>query len=308
MACVPKPPFRQHRLTVGSSEDCQFKQIQSAIDFADKLAGSCEIVIDEGIYAETIKIYRNQLSLVGKGSVEIVASCGAFEKDEQGKVRGTFQTATLFINGEDIYMENIRVANQAGMGNQVGQAVAVYLEGTNLSFVSCLLDAYQDTLCLGPLPAKNKTGLPLESPWVKKSYPVQESMFYQCDISGTVDFIFGGGSACFYQCRIHCKNSPQTNYLTAASTPLNQKGFTFSDCVISGDKPYYLGRPWRKYAKTLFTGCRFDAQLVDAGWHDWQLTDRSTVHYREENCYYTKLPVRDSWLTIKGAKDYEEEH
>jgi pectinesterase len=301
VAGISKAPFRQLQLKVGQTSDCQFSTVQAAIDFAATLAESCEIFIDEGIYEETIKVYQSHLTLIGIGNVVITAGLAALQKDEQGNALGTFKTATMFINGEDIFLKNIQVINHAGSGDQVGQAVAVYFEGTGLTATSCVFDAYQDTLCLGPLPAKTKEGMVLKSSWVHQTYPTQESHFYDCQVTGTVDFIFGGGNAVFEQCRIHCKNSPQTNYISAASTPKEQKGLRFIKCQISGEKEYYLGRPWRQYAKTTYNDCQFDKYLVAEGWSPWNQSDLSSVTYSEEDCSYAKLPVRESWITIKGA-------
>lgn len=301
MANIFKRPSRQWKLTVSQKGNGQFQTLQAAIDCAATFDGGCEILIEEGIYEEMVKIYSDRLSLIGNGNVRITAEQAATHTDKQGNQLGTFRTATVFINGKDIYFENIHIVNRAGNGNEVGQAVSAYFEGTNLRFVSCIFDAHQDTLCFGPLPKKTKEGTALKSPWVRRLYSVQKSIFFHCHIQGTVDFIFGGGTALFDSCKIHCKSSPQTNFIAAASTACNQEGFTFVDCHISGDKEYYLGRPWRNYARTTFKNCRFDHHLIDSGWSDWQRPHES-VTFCEENCLYAKPPLRDSWITIKGAR------
>lgn len=61
--------------------------------------------------------------------------------------------------------------------------------------------------------------------------------------------------------------------MTAASTPEgNQFGFVFINCRITGDAPeksYYLGRPWRDFAKTVFVNCFLDNHIRPDGWHNW---------------------------------------
>ena len=55
--------------------------------------------------------------------------------------------------------------------------------------------------------------------------------FDDCYIDGHVDFIFGGATAFFDNCHIHCLRN---GYITAASTPDVQPfGFVFADCKIT---------------------------------------------------------------------------
>ena len=45
-----------------------------------------------------------------------------------GKKRGTFRSFTAFFSGEKLRLENITIQNSAGSGEEVGQAVALYLD------------------------------------------------------------------------------------------------------------------------------------------------------------------------------------
>ena len=77
--------------------------------------------------------------------------------------------------------------------------------------------------------------------------------FEGCYIAGHVDFIFGGATAFFEKCHIHCLTN---GYITAASTPQEQPfGFVFSNCRITGESPdvrTYLGRPWRAFSSVTY--------------------------------------------------------
>jgi pectinesterase len=45
---------------------------------------------------------------------------------------------------------------------------------------------------------------------------------------------------------------------------------------------FYLGRPWRPYAKTVFINCYLDKQIKPEGWHNWGKPDaESTTFYAE---------------------------
>lgn len=290
-------------LCVDPSDPQAYQTIQQAVDQAEIYQAPCRILIQAGHYRENIKVYCNSLDMVGEGDVTIEGNFSAHDLNEKGEVRGTFQTATVFLNGKEIYLENITIMNSAGSDAHAGQASALYIEGDKIRLRNCRLEGHQDTLCLGPLPDNNKDGTPLESAWLKKTFGQQRVVFENCRISGTVDFIFGGGSATFIDCQIHGKERKSPNYLTAASTKVNQAGFIFKNCQVTGESPYYLGRPWRSFAKTRFQNCCFDRQLIAEGWHDWnKLEARQTVCYEEIDCSYAEKPNREDWITVEGAK------
>ena len=50
--------------------------------------------------------------------------------------RGTFRSYTFFVNANNFQAFNITFENSAGFGKKVGQAIAVYAEGDNLTFNS----------------------------------------------------------------------------------------------------------------------------------------------------------------------------
>ncbi len=89
-------------------------------------------------------------------------------------------------------------------------------------FKNCRLSGYQDTLCTGPLPDLQKDGTPFCTPASANPEYCRQTYEY-CWIEGTVDFIFGGADAVFHQCHIHSLASKNPGYITAASTPKNQK-------------------------------------------------------------------------------------
>ncbi|MGK9308481.1 pectinesterase family protein [Melissococcus plutonius] len=287
------------KFSVGKGKLYDFTTIQAAIDEATNWDEKIQILIFPGDYQENVRIYGEDIELIGIGEVVITSNLAAYQINYQGEERGTFQTATVFINGQAILLKNLSIVNTAGPGEIVGQAVALYIEGTDIHIDSCKLDGYQDTLCLGPLPKFQKDGKQLMvSPWLKIPYTEQIVDFHYCQISGTVDFIFGGGQASFYHCQLYVKKNTHTNYITAASTPKNQKGFYFVSCMVTGDSPYYLGRPWRQYAAVTFVNSYFDQQLYSTGWHDWDKPkNRQTVNYQEINCLYLGEKSSTRWAT-----------
>ena len=106
--------------------------------------------------------------------------------------------------------------------------------------------------------------------------------FDHCYIEGTTDFIFGGATAYFDDCVIHCLTS---SFITAAATPDFQPfGFVFRNCRITAEPGVrmYLGRPWRGYSAVAFLNCELPAAIRPEGWHNWDRPEREkTARYAE---------------------------
>lgn len=300
-----KPLISQKIITVSQDGRGDFTTIQSAVDWAQKVKSVRVLLIKQGIYNENIRIYRDHLKLLGDGKVVISGSFYANQYLENQSIRGTFQTATVFINAKQVQLEHLTIRNIAGEGAKIGQAVALYVEGTQIKIRDCRLEGYQDTLCLGPLPKTQKNGDELMSPWVKRVFKQQKVYVYRTWIQGTVDFIFGGGSTIFESCRIHSLKRTNENYLTAASTDEHNSGFDFNHCQITGESVYYLGRPWRSDAQTSFNHCQFDQYLHADGWHDWdKIESHQRSQYVETHCSYQVKPNR-MWTKMEGGMIYE---
>jgi pectinesterase len=279
-------------LVVGRNEICDFSSIQEALDSCRDEDRPLRITVLSGEYYENITLYQSNVSLIGIGSVKVIGNRYALQKDEYLREIGTFQTATLFINGENICLENIEIINNAGPGEKAGQALALYSEGNSVLFKNCSFKGYQDTICLGPLPEVQKNGQPFSTPEIKTIYKENKSHFIRCYIEGTVDFIFGGGEAEFHGCEIKSLKRPlnKEGYITAASTSKNRKGFYFHQCLVTADADVnnvFLGRPWRPYAKTTFANCMVGSHIHHDRWNDWgNIANRKTVTYKEINNRY----------------------
>lgn len=157
-------------------------------------------------------------------------------------------------------------------GAQNNQAVAVRC-GSDLSvFYRCSFEGYQDTL-----------------------YVHSQRQFYrECDIYGTVDFIFGNAAVVFQNCNLYARNPPnKTNTLTAQgrTDPNQNTGISIHNCRVTAAsdlKPVqssvrtYLGRPWQKYSRTVFMKTYLDSLINPAGWMEWSGNFAlSTLYYGE---------------------------
>lgn len=140
------------------------------------------------------------------------------------------------------------------------QAVAVR-NGADLStFYSCSFEGYQDTL-----------------------YAHSLRQFYrECDIYGTVDFIFGNAAAVFQNCNIYPRlpMSGQFNAITAQgrTDPNQNTGTSILNCTIKPADDLansttttntFLGRPWKEYSRTVYMESFMDSFINPAGWQIW---------------------------------------
>ncbi|RVT46344.1 pectin esterase, partial [Rubrivivax albus] len=151
-------------------------------------------------------------------------------------------------------------ANAAG---PVGQAVAVRITADKARFFHCRFLGFQDTLYTHGNESRQ--------------------YYFDCYIEGTVDFIFGSSTALFDSCVIYGKKG---GYFTAASTPQQKTfGYVFRNCKFTGnaaDGSFYLGRPWRPYAKVLIVNSYLSAIVNKKGWDNWgNAANESTTTFAE---------------------------
>jgi pectinesterase len=229
-----------------------FTTIQAAVtacrDYAER---EYFIFVKSGVYVEKLDIpsWKTHISIVGENVDSTIITFNDYSGKAGvggGKVN-TFTSFTCKVAGNDIMFENITFVNSSG---NVGQAVALHVEGDRCIFRNCRLLGNQDTLFA--------------------SGEHSRQYYVDCYVEGTTDFIFGAATAVFDHCTIKSKKN---SYITAASTlPSQEYGFVFLDCKLLADTSatkVYLGRPWRLYAYTAFVRCEMGPQILPEGWHNW---------------------------------------
>lgn len=296
-SCVTKKlaaqAIPQYDFVVAADGSGNFKTVQEAInavpDFRKKWT---TIFIKNGTYKEKLVMAESkQLVLfIGESLDKTIITYDDYnqKKNRFGEEKGTSGSSGFYIYGKTVSFENITFQNTAG---PVGQAVAVFVAGDKIKFHNCRFLGFQDTLY---------------------TYGYDSRQYYNhCYIEGTVDFIFGSSTAVFDSCTIFGKRG---GFYTAASTPKDKKyGYVFRYCTITGNSPaasFYLGRPWRPYAKTVFLYCDLGKQVIKEGWNNWNNAANETTAYYAE--YKNKgegsaVSSRVSWshqLTDEEAKEY----
>ena len=249
--------------TVAADGTGDFTSIQAAIDASKTFPYErITIHLKNGTYREKVEVYHwnPKISLIGESREgTVITFDDYFDKMKKGR-NSTFHTYTLRVRGNDFHAENLTIINSSG---PVGQAVALHIEADRVSIVNTTLKGFQDTLYLAG-----------------EGY---RAYFKDCYIEGSVDLIFGEGTALFEDCEI---KSLADGYVTAASTPQGVDfGFVFRNCKLTaadGIEKVFLGRPWRRYAKTVFMNSKLGGHILPAGWDYWGLeANKQTAFYAE---------------------------
>ncbi|KAI9080385.1 hypothetical protein K1719_037779 [Acacia pycnantha] len=234
-------------------------------------AGYFLVYITKGVYQEYVSIPKNKkyLMLLGDGINSTIITGDHNVVDNYT----TFNSATFAVVAQGFVAVSITFRNTAGPGKH--QAVAVR-NGADLSaFYSCSFEGYQDTL-----------------------YAHSLRQFYrECDIYGTVDFIFGNAAVVMQNCNLYPRLplSGQFNAITAQgrTDPNQNTGTSIQNATIKaaddlapsvGTVQTYLGRPWKEYSRTVFMESWMDSLIDPAGWQVWDGTFAlSTLYYAEYN-------------------------
>ncbi len=245
-----------------------FTSVQEAImAVPDFRKATTTIFIKNGVYKEKLILptSKTKVWMIGEDVEKTIITHDDFASKENifGEEMGTTGSTSFYVFGDEFTAENITFENSAG---PVGQAVAVRVDGDKVIFNNCRFLGNQDTL-----------------------YPHgrdSRQYYRDCYIEGTTDFIFGWSTAVFENCEIFSKKGG--SYITAASTEEGEPyGFVFIDCRLTTNAPedsFYLGRPWRPYAKTVFINTEMGEHIRPEGWHNWDKPHaEKTAFYAEYN-------------------------
>ncbi|KAH7656018.1 Pectinesterase protein [Dioscorea alata] len=260
-------------LIVAKDGSGNYKTISEAIAASSKLRKDTSsrfiIHVKAGVYKENVEIKTSMknIMIIGDGIDKTIVTGSKNVQDGST----TFRSATFAVTGDKFIAQDITFENTAGP--QKHQAVALR-SGADLSvFYRCSFKGYQDTL-----------------------YVYSQRQFYRnCDIYGTVDFIFGDAAAILQNCNIYVRKpmSQQKNTVTAQgrTDPNENTGIIVHNSVVSatselqavqGSIKTYLGRPWKKYSRTVFMKTSLGGLIDKAGWLAWDGDFAlSTLYYGE---------------------------
>ncbi|KAL2226959.1 probable pectinesterase/pectinesterase inhibitor 34 [Sesamum indicum] len=228
------------------------------------------IYVRAGKYEEKIlKVGRKKTNImfIGDGKGKTVIAGGKSVQDNMT----TFHTASFAATGAGFIARDMTFENWAGPSKH--QAVALRIGADHAVIYRCNIIGYQDTL-----------------------YTHSQRQFYrECDIYGTVDFIFGNAAVVFQNCSIHARKPLpfQKNTITAQNRkdPNQNTGISIHACRIVAESdleanktayPTYLGRPWKLYSRTVYMLSYMGDHIHPRGWLEWNATFAlDTLYYGE---------------------------
>ncbi|KAL6500949.1 putative pectinesterase/pectinesterase inhibitor 34 [Orobanche hederae] len=248
-----------------------YKTIAEAIKRAPEHSNRRFIIyVRAGRYEEKhLKLGRKKtnIMLIGDGKGKTVITGGKSVQDNLT----TFHTASFAATGAGFIARDITFENYAGPSKH--QAVALRVGADHSVIYRCSIIGYQDTL-----------------------YTHSQRQFYrECDIYGTVDFIFGNAAVVLQNCTIRARKpmDQQKNTITAQNRkdPNQNTGISIHACRIVAEPeleeskatfPTYLGRPWKMYARTVYMMSYFGDHIHARGWLEWNGTFAlDTLYYGE---------------------------
>ncbi|WP_430783042.1 pectinesterase family protein [Actinoplanes sp. G11-F43] len=228
--------------TVAADGTGTYRTVQAAIDAIGTGNTSRKtITIKPGTYREIVTIPNTKPFVTLQGGGDSNDDVVIVNNRSNAGGYGTSGSATLFANGREFAATNLTISNDYGEGSQ---AVAANLNADRLIFDNVRFLGAQDTLLVNS-----------GRSYVKGGY-----------VEGTVDFIFGSGTAVFNGTRIHQKRSTGGPITAARTDPGNAYGFLIYKSTITGAtaNTTQLGRPWGPDAQVLFRESNLSATIKTA--------------------------------------------
>ncbi|WRX35397.1 Pectinesterase [Theobroma cacao] len=290
--------FPSYTLTVNKNPAAgDFTKIQDAIDSLPFInLVRVVIKVHAGVYTEKVNIppLKSFITIEGAGADKTIVQWGdtAQTPGPRGQPLGTFGSATFAVNSPYFIAKNITFKNTTPVpppGAVGKQAVAFRISADTATFLGCRFLGAQDTL-----------------------YDHLGRHYYKdCYIEGSVDFIFGNALSLFEGCHVHAI-ARLTGALTAQGrgSILEDTGFSFVNCKVTGSGALYLGRAWGPFSRVVFAYTYMDNIIIPKGWYNWGDPNREmTVFYGQYKCTGpgSNFAGRVSWsreLTDEEAKPF----
>ncbi|HET8844154.1 MAG TPA: pectinesterase family protein, partial [Ktedonobacteraceae bacterium] len=260
-------------LKVASNGKGDFSTVQAAIDAIPvNNAANVTISLKAGTYREVVNVPSSKpyITLVG-GTLRPEDTVITFDNwsgspAPGGGTLGTSGSATATLNASDFTARFLTFANTFDPASHPEtnqhQAVAVKTSGDRMVFEFVRFLGNQDTLYVNSPSTTSQA----------------RQLCTNCYVEGTIDFIFGRGTAVFDKSVIFIKNTTGTGpKMTAAATPAAQVyGYLFTRSIIKSSAPAgssFLGRPWPAtadaQAQVTVRDTWLPGAIASAPWQDW---------------------------------------
>lgn len=251
-----QPEARLFDAIVAKDGSGDYESVQAAIDAAP--AGRVKpwlIFVKNGNYKEHVNIPANKpyIHLIGQDRDKAVILddklCGG------DNALHVSVGATVVVNSDDCFFENITLENSYGHEKQDGpQALALNTSGDRTIFNNVAMLSYQDT-------------------WITPSTSKYRAFVKNSLIEGAVDFIYNSGDI-YLEGDTLLITRKDGGFIVAPSHGDDVKwGYVFNNCVITApgvpsETSVWLGRPWHNAPKTVFLNTRAEVTIPASGWYD----------------------------------------
>ncbi|KAL5572280.1 hypothetical protein UlMin_021877 [Ulmus minor] len=237
-----------------------YKSVSEAIKAAS--GGRFVIYVKSGVYKEKIHTNKDGITLIGDGKYSTII----VGDDSVANGASMPGSATVTITGDGFIARDIGFHNTAGPKGK--QALALNIASDRSALYRCSIAGYQDTL-----------------------YTLALRQFYrECDIYGTIDFIFGNSIAVFQNCNVMLRRplggSENAILANGRSDPGQNTGFSLQNCRIGPGSDFapvkhsyesYLGRPWKEYSRAVVMQSTIDDAIKPSGWVEWPGNGKSVL-------------------------------
>ncbi|KAJ0235201.1 pectinesterase/pectinesterase inhibitor 46 [Hirschfeldia incana] len=257
---------KKANIVVAQDGSGKYRTISEALEeVKEKNEKPTIIYVKKGVYVESVRVEKKKWNvvMVGDGQSKTIVSGGLNFIDGTP----TFETATFAVFGKGFMARDMGFRNTAGPAKH--QAVALMVSADFSVFYKCTMDAFQDTM-----------------------YAHAQRQFYrECNIFGTVDFIFGNAAVVFQNCNILPRRPMKGQQITITAQgkkdPNQNTGISILNCTISPldnltDVQTFLGRPWKDFSTTVIMKSFMDGFINPKGWLPWVGdTAPDTIFYAE---------------------------
>ena len=241
-----------------------FKSIQAAINSLSDLSALPRIIfIKNGTHNEKVFIQKHNIVLEGEDRDKTIITQDIARDEWRCDHKDDWGVATLNLDGNDITLKNLTIANDYGfhfkdprtvvcasdtvshqkvITNGGHQMALRSTRSTRLKAINCRFRAYAgDTV----------------SPW-----NLVDGMFYfkDCLMEGGVDFYCPRGYAWAENCKFYANTGPASIWHDGSTNPDYKT--VLKNCSFDGFEGFNLGR-YHKDAQFYLLGCKFSKHMAD---------------------------------------------
>jgi len=261
---VAQPDSNKKVIFVSADGRGNFNSIQNAINSLSESSSQPRVIpIKAGTYREKIFITKHNIILEGEDPSNTIITFDIARDEWRCDHRDDWGVATININGNDITLKNLTIANDYGFhfkedrvvncaNDSVNHSKTITPNGhqmalrsmtaTRLKAINCHFRAYAgDTV----------------SPW-----NVQDGLFYfkDCVMEGGVDFYCPRGWAWAEHCTFICNTGPASIWHDGSTNPDSKS--VLMNCAFQGYDGFNLGR-YHRDAQFYLINCQFAANMAD---------------------------------------------